>query len=679
MAVQQTVLEVLLQLKDEATAGMKKFTSSFGEAEKASKTFGLGILAAGAGAVAFGVMAVKAAGEAEAQLAGMNATLETMGTKGTDAKEAILKMSESAVKLGFDDEDAAVSIAKLYQRTGDLTQAGYLNATAMDLARAKHMDLTTAGNLVGLVLSGNGKLLKQYGIDLKDAATPMEAITELHDKLAGQADAYASTWEGNMAILSVVFGNLKETVGQYILPLLTDFLQKGIIPLIEQFGAWSSDIRNINNWLKEHQTVIWLVVGAVVGALIPALWGMATAAYSAAAGMIAALWPFALIGAAIAGLVLGILWVVKNWDLIKEKTFEVWNAISGFLVGIWNGIKRIVSEVWNSIKGLTTEVWNSISSFLTGVWNGIIEIVTITWNVIKDIFSAIWEGIKTVFIFAAQLIVGAVIAIFAAFGIDIVAVFNQVKDYLFAVWEGIKTTFNSSLEWIKQICSQIWAGISTTATAIFDKLKLYFDVVWTAIKLVFNTTLEWIKKTWNEVWGAVGKVIGPIWEGIKTVIGDAWNFIMETFKAFTEPLNKAWTSLWSGVGQTLKDVWDAVKNTIKDSINWILEKVNSVISAMNSVAAKGASVIGTKAIQIPTIPLLAEGGIVNQPTLAMIGEAGPEAVIPLSKMNSFSGGTNITINISGNNINSDLDIRNLADTVSDAIMSKLRLNSRISI
>ena len=44
------------------------------------------------------------------------------------------------------------------------------------------------------------------------------------------------------------------------------------------------------------------------------------------------------------------------------------------------------------------------------------------------------------------------------------------------------------------------------------------------------------------------------------------------------------------------------------------------------------------------IPMMANGGIVNSPTLAMIGEAGPEAVIPLSKMGNMGGGINITVN-----------------------------------
>jgi phage-related minor tail protein len=47
------------------------------------------------------------------------------------------------------------------------------------------------------------------------------------------------------------------------------------------------------------------------------------------------------------------------------------------------------------------------------------------------------------------------------------------------------------------------------------------------------------------------------------------------------------------------------------------------------------------------IPRMAEGGIVSAPTLALIGEAGPEAVVPLSRMGQMSSPTNITVNVQG--------------------------------
>jgi len=49
-------------------------------------------------------------------------------------------------------------------------------------------------------------------------------------------------------------------------------------------------------------------------------------------------------------------------------------------------------------------------------------------------------------------------------------------------------------------------------------------------------------------------------------------------------------------------------------------------------------------VEIPRIPALAEGGIVDRATLALIGEAGPEAVIPLDKLDAGGSTYNITVN-----------------------------------
>jgi hypothetical protein len=59
--------------------------------------------------------------------------------------------------------------------------------------------------------------------------------------------------------------------------------------------------------------------------------------------------------------------------------------------------------------------------------------------------------------------------------------------------------------------------------------------------------------------------------------------------------------------------------------------------------------IGGKGFDVPNIPMLAEGGIISQATLAVVGEAGPEAVIPLNRMGEFGmgGGSNVTINVNG--------------------------------
>jgi hypothetical protein len=111
-----------------------------------------------------------------------------------------------------------------------------------------------------------------------------------------------------------------------------------------------------------------------------------------------------------------------------------------------------------------------------------------------------------------------------------------------------------------------------------------------------------------------------------------------------------------------RDGINAIVNTVigffAGMVNAALGAVNAIISAYNaipllpdipkaptiSVPKLGGNEAPRPAAGRMGIPRFAEGGIVTGPTLALIGEAGPEAVIPLDRM---SNGGGVTINVTG--------------------------------
>lgn len=270
----KTDLEILVKVKDEASGGFQKMSTDIKKSSKeltdsfrltdtnmnALKNTMLGFAAVGGAAVtAYLFSAVKAAGDAEVALSKMDATLKVMGKTAQDNRSAILKAADAAVKLGFDDEDAALSITKFYQRTGDLTKATKLNNLAMDLARAKHLDLGSAVNLVNMAISGQGRVLSQYGITIKETASPLEALQALQKQVAGQADAFSQTFQGQMATLSVSFGNIKEAIGGALL--------NALMPFIQQFTAWLTDTKtqeSFQKWTASFQEWATILIPIVI-------------------------------------------------------------------------------------------------------------------------------------------------------------------------------------------------------------------------------------------------------------------------------------------------------------------------------------------------------------------------------------------------------------------------------
>jgi hypothetical protein len=89
----------------------------------------------------------------------------------------------------------------------------------------------------------------------------------------------------------------------------------------------------------------------------------------------------------------------------------------------------------------------------------------------------------------------------------------------------------------------------------------------------------------------------------------------------------------------------AMVSVFKTAFNAIAAIWNNTVGKLSFEIPKWVPGLGGKGFSVPKIPMLAAGGIVTSPTLAMIGEAGPEAVIPLNRMGQMGGGNNVTINV----------------------------------
>jgi hypothetical protein len=189
-------------------------------------------------------------------------------------------------------------------------------------------------------------------------------------------------------------------------------------------------------------------------------------------------------------------------------------------------------------------------------------------------------------------------------------------------WEGIKEVTKIAWDWIKEKVDLV-AGLFAPTAPLGIALKFLLD-------------------HWKE-----------IWEGIKTATSAAWNFI---------------EAVVGKIGQGIR----GFVGLIKAEINGLISLINFAIRAIDSIHVKLPDWIpgigGTEfGVNIPEIPMLANGGIVTSPTLAMIGEAGAEAVIPLSKMGGMNG-MNIVINVAGSVVHE----QDLAVTVRDSIAQLMR-------
>lgn len=331
------------------TAG-SKFSSGMASSLKA-----VGIAAAGAAAISFIKGSIAEAREAQkvgAQTAQVIKT--TGGAAGVSAKQISALATSISKKSGIDDEAIQSGENLLLTFTNVQDKAGAGNQifsratqTITDMSAALGQDTKSSAIQLGKALNDPVKgitALSRVGVSFtqgqKDQIKTMVKagdtlgaqkiiLGELSKEFGGSAAAQATAGDK----MKVAWGNLQETIGQKLAPAL-DKLEAG---LSKVFG-----------FVAAHQGVM-IAIGSVIGViLVGALVAATVAVWNFTVALLAN--PLVWIVIAIIALVVGIVLLIKHWDLVKAKTIAVWNAIKSFLTGVWNGIKTAVASTWDSIK-----------------------------------------------------------------------------------------------------------------------------------------------------------------------------------------------------------------------------------------------------------------------------------------------------------------------------------------
>jgi hypothetical protein len=201
--------------------------------------------AAIAGVTAFLADGVKSALEEEKSLARLDAALKANVSGWDGNRDAIDRAIESRMDLGFQDDQLRESMIKLVTATQNETDALKLQTLAMDVARAKDIDLATATDIVIKANAGNTKALKAMGIELEKGATRTEVLAEMQERFGGQAAAYAETTSGAMESANIAIGELAEDMGAMLLPIIGDVaraVKNDLIPAIQDMSQFVRDL-----------------------------------------------------------------------------------------------------------------------------------------------------------------------------------------------------------------------------------------------------------------------------------------------------------------------------------------------------------------------------------------------------------------------------------------------------
>ena len=249
--------------------------------------------------------------------------------------------------------------------------------------------------------------------------------------------------------------------------------------------------------------------------------------------------------------------------------------------------------------------------------------------------NAAWLASPVTWIIAAIMAVVAVIVI----------LWNECdwfREAIIGAWEWIKKAFKAVVDWITTAFNNIVKFFKENWQAL---LLLLANPFAGAFKLIYDNC-EGFRKIVDNVCKAIKDFFANLWQNIKNIFSSVGKWFKDTFNSAVTGIKNVFNgigSFFSGIWEKIKSIFSnvgsaiggAITNTVKAAINGVLSTavkiINGFIKAIN-VAIKVINAIpgvNIKTLDTLDVPKLAKGGIVNTATLAMIGERGQEAVVPL--------------------------------------------------
>lgn len=610
--------------------------------------------------------------QVKAQAAVEQALVSTGGAAGRSAEELFRMASGMQAVTTYGDEDILrnvtaplLTFTKVQGDTFDRAQAATL-----DMATLLQMDLKSAAVQVGKALNDPVKgitALSRAGVQFSDeqkevikslvetgdvAAAQAVILGELETQFKGQAEAAAKTPLGQWQQLSNSIGDVKELLGEQIVPFLTPLLGK-----VKSAVQWFSDL---SPEVKKN-IVMFGGLAAAAGPVLTVL-GLVTLGLTALAPALALLAsPIALVLGGIALVAAGAYAIYQNWDgitawfagkwaAIKDGAAAGWEAIKAkigkyapdWLKAMWGGLSNWFSGQWAAIRAGAAVAWDGLKALLSGQYSAS-QLIHAGWQGIATWFRNLWGDVTQAFLDLWELIKAEVSqwpSRFVQFGRD------MVSELIFGMSEEQEAAKTASYSIGQDIMSGMGLGIAAGRGSAEDVMR-------DTTKYLENAAKDELGiKSPSRVFMAIGE---DIMAGLRLGIGNGNNGAQGEMAAVAGELTEG----LDGVASRARQI-DQMGGQI--FAGWItqgksLGRVISDLSArLADMLAQNAftrlfSSIGLGGILAPLVNAdgnvfrsgalvpFANGGVVGGPTLfpmsggatGLMGEAGAEAIMPLTR------------------------------------------------
>lgn len=487
-------------------------------------------------------------------------------------------------------------------------------------------------------MSGAAKKLQSTASTAKKAMASIAGFDEIQ-KLdskdssgGGSADVQPNfDFQGQSSFLDSVMESVKagnwSNVGALLSKKLNSCLSSINWPIIkEKASSWISGlVEGINGFV---QNLDWETVGSTIGESLNTL--------ITSVGTFFANMDWTSLGGGI-GEGISSIFTSINWEQYKQSLTE------GF-----NGILELVSGFASGFAPLQGIDFSAATESLQGLWQKLMDFADLVGGTLAEVYNTVLKPIlKWVIEDGAPASVGVFTAAFNALS----AILEPVKEGLDGLMAGLEPVITFiedvamvALDGLKSIfekVGQVFAEKGEKITNIVSGIGEVISIVWKLIE----PQMMYLK-------GLIGAVFGYIGDTISNTVGwliDLFSGLIDfVIGIFTGDWDRAWNGIvgiFDGIVDNIKGSVNAVIGFINGLISGVCDGINTIIKAMNKlkwdvpdwVPVLGGKTFGfnLQTIAAPQIPMLANGGVITQPTLAMMGEYSgashnPEIVAPQS-------------------------------------------------
>lgn len=294
---------------------------------------------------------------------------------------------------------------------------------------------------------------------------------------------------------------------------------------------------------------------------------------------------------------------------------KVMAEIGNFLIdGLYNGVSegiQKIKEIFEKMRNRIEEIFQNLPEWFSQKFDQARKNIQNIFSTIGGYFSDRWKEITEVFLNSDNWFAEK----FDQAKENIETVFQNIGDYFSDRWNEITGIFLNSDNWFSEKFASAFEKIRT----VFSEAGNLFSQIWSEIQSPFARTADWFREIFSTAWEAVKQVFssgGAVFQGIQTGISDV----------FKNTVN----SLIDGINQVVRVPFQGISEALSTVRGWWLWTPWGDFFPFQNLPE----------ISIPEIPHLAKGGLVRQPTLAMIGDnvnarSDPEIVSPLSKLKNL--------------------------------------------